>query len=284
MIVDDERNIREGILQLIDWHKLGCEVVIDCGDGEAALEYMQDHPIDIVVTDIKMPLIDGIELSKRITEEYINTKIIILTAYSDFAYAKQAIKYNVVDFIIKNDFIEELPIAIDKTVQLIRKEREKDKRKDRSKDEEGYLIQMFNQLMTTGNVNNLDVELFRLNDFRYSLCACEINYYDKEKDKRNLFKILKNILKIALKECYFTVIPLSDTYMIIIIQFDKSSQMNLNDIIKFYNDIIIMIEEFMRIDIRFGLSRLVDNFKDIKRGYEEAKEAYELVKFLPHRE
>jgi two-component system response regulator YesN len=61
--------------------------------------------------------------------------------------------------------------------------------------------------------------------------------------------------------------------MIIIIRFDKSSQISMNDIIKYFNDIIIMVEEFMRIDIRFGLSQLIQNPKDIKLGYEEAKES-----------
>lgn len=273
MIVDDERNIRKGIVQLIDWQKLGCEVVIDCSDGKDALQYLQDHPIDIVVTDIKMPSIDGIELSKRIKEDFKDTKVIILTAYSDFAFAQKAIKYNVVDFIIKNDFIEELPIAIDKTIQLIVKERENNNAKDTSTDEDMYLTQMFNKLISSGNVSNADIELYRLNDFNYCLCACEIDYFDKDKDKSNLTNMLKNILNIALKDCFFVVIPLSETHMIIIIQFDKSSQINLNDIIKFFNDIIIMVEEFMRIDIRFGLSQLIQNPKDIKLGYEEAKES-----------
>lgn len=273
MIVDDERNIRKGIVQLIDWHKLGCEVVRDCSNGKVALEYLQEHPIDIVVTDIKMPSIDGIELSKRIKEDFTNTKVIILTSYSDFTFAKQAIKYNVVDFIIKNDFMDELPISIDKTVKLIVKDREKYNSKDISTDKDIYLTQMFNHLMTSGNVSNSDIELYHLNDFKYCLCACEIDYYDKDKDKSNLTKMLKNILNIALIDCYFVVVPISETYMIITIRFDKSSQMNLNDIIKCFNDIIIMVEEFMRIDIRFGLSQLIQNPKDIKRGYEEAKEA-----------
>jgi two-component system response regulator YesN len=190
MIVDDESNIRKGIVQLIDWHKLGCEVVKDCSDGKIALQYLQEHPIDIVVTDIKMPSIDGIELSKRIKEDFQDTKVIILTAYSDFAFAQKAIKYNVVDFIIKNDFIEELPAAIEKTIQLIVKEREKYNSNDTSTDEDMYLTQMYNKLISSGNVSDSDIELYRLNDFNYCLCACEIDYFDKDKDKSNLTQML----------------------------------------------------------------------------------------------
>ncbi len=271
MVVDDESNIRNGIVQLINWHKLGCEMVMDCSDGAVALQYLQEHPIDIVVTDIKMPTVDGIELSKRIHKEFKDTKVIILTAYSNFAFAQQAIKYNVVDFIIKNDFIDELPIAIEKTVQLIMKDHEKYYQKDASADEDFYLTQVFQKLITSGNVSNADLEYYRLNQYSYCVCACEIDYYDKDKDKSELTKMLKNILNIALKDCYFSIVPLSETHMIIVICVDKSSRINLNDIIKFFNDIIIMVEEFMRIDIRFGLSQLIQRPMEIHLGYEQAK-------------
>lgn len=271
MVVDDESNIRNGIVQLIDWRELGCEVVMDCSDGAVALQFLQEHPIDIVVTDIKMPSIDGIELSKRIHKEFKDTKVIILTAYSNFAFAQQAIKYNVVDFIIKNEFIDELPIAIEKTVQLIMKEQDKYNQKDTATDEDIYLTQMFHKLISSGDVSNIDIEYYRLNQYKYCLCACEIDYYDKDKDKSELTKMLKNILNIALKDCYFSMVPLSETHMIIIICVDKASRINLNDIIKFFNDIIIMVEEFMRIDIRFGLSQLILRPLDIKQGYDQAK-------------
>ena len=146
MVVDVESNVRKGIVELINWNKLGCEMVMDCSDGAVALQYLLEHPIDIVVTDIKIPSIDGIELSKRIHENFKDTKVIILAAYSNFAFAQQAIKYNVVDFIIENDFIDELPIAIEKTIQLIMKEQEKYNPKDSAADEDIYLTQMFHKV------------------------------------------------------------------------------------------------------------------------------------------
>lgn len=273
MIVDDERNIREGIVKLIDWKKLGCEVVKDCNDGTVALQYLQEHPIDIVITDIKMPMMDGIELSRRIQEEFLDTKVIILTAYSDFAFAKQAIKYDVVDFIIKNDFIEELPLAVEKTIQLIESEREKSNRKEASVDDDAQFTHMFHNLLLRGNVTHQEIEAYHLNEFQYCLSACEIDYYDADKDKSNLTTMLRNILNIALKDCFFNIVTLTETYMIIVIRFEQSSKIKLNDIIKYFNEIIIMVEEFMRIDIRFGLSQIVPDIKDIKRGYEEAKES-----------
>lgn len=272
MIVDDERNIREGIVHLVDWSGLGCEVASSCTNGAAALQRLQSDPVDIVVTDIKMPGMDGIELSRRISEEYKNVKVIILTAYSDFALAKQAIKYNVADFIVKNDFMEELPNAVKKTIHMLQEEREKAKGNWGLYGEEDY-TQLFQRIMLTGGLTDRDVEKYQLDQFHYSICACEIDYYDQESDRCDLIHILNNILKISLKDCSFHVLPLSDNYCIIIIRYPKTGHINLNTIIEYFNNIIIMVEEFMRIDIRFGLSRQIEEAQMLETGYQEAKQS-----------
>ena len=70
LIVDDERNIRDGIKALIDWEGMECQVVGDCVNGSLALDYIAKNPVDIVVTDIKMPVMDGLQLSHNLMEEY----------------------------------------------------------------------------------------------------------------------------------------------------------------------------------------------------------------------
>lgn len=114
IIVDDEKNIREGITDLISWQEMGCEVVGSFRNGEQALTFLKESkvPVHIVVTDIKMPVMDGMELAGILHENYPEIRVIILTAYSDFAYARQAIKYQVSDFVVKNEFMEELPKAV----------------------------------------------------------------------------------------------------------------------------------------------------------------------------
>nr|MCR4777719.1 response regulator [Lachnospiraceae bacterium] len=88
IIVDDERNIREGIERLIDWESLGCHVAASFSNGALALDYLRKNDIDIVITDIKMPVMDGLEMARILSEEKNMAKVIILTAYSDFEYAK----------------------------------------------------------------------------------------------------------------------------------------------------------------------------------------------------
>ena len=119
LVADDEKNIREGIRELIEWEELGCRVCASMRNGEQVLHYLEegDDKIDLVITDIKMPVMDGMELAGILRDRYPDIKVIILTAYSDFSYAQQAIKCQVADFVIKNEFFSELPRAVRKIVK-----------------------------------------------------------------------------------------------------------------------------------------------------------------------
>ncbi len=272
MIVDDERNIREGIIHLINWSELGCEVVNSCNSGSAALAYMEGNPVDIVVTDIKMPIMDGIELSKKISEKYL-AKVIILTAYSDFALAKQAIKYNVSDFIVKNEFIEELPLAINKTIEKLIKERDTSGSGKAEVNGSFDYVKVFQRLIMTGEISARDITEGKLEEYHYVLCACDITYYDKEAGNQNMPELLNNILRISLKDCSYNIIPFTDSYLIIPVRYKKNSTISLNTILDYFNNIIIMIEEFMRLDIKLGISSEIKAVKQLKNGYEEARQA-----------
>ena len=272
MIVDDERNIREGIIHLINWRELGCEVVHSCNSGSTALAYMEGNPVDIVVTDIKMPIMDGIELSKKISEKYL-AKVIILTAYSDFALAQQAIKYNVSDFIVKNEFIEELPLAINKTIDKLVKERDTSGSGRAEVLGSFDYVKVFQRLIMTGEISAKEIAEGKLEENNYVLCACDITYYDKNVGNQNMSELLNNILRISLKDCSYSIIPFSDSYLIITVRYKKNSTIGLNTIVDYFNNIIIMIEEFMRIDIKLGISSEVKAVKQLRNGYEEARQA-----------
>ncbi len=276
MIVDDERNIREGIIYLINWKELGCEVVHSCNSGSAALAYMENNPVDIVVTDIKMPIMDGIELSKNISEKY-PAKVIILTAYSDFALAKQAIKYNVSDFIVKNEFIEELPLAINKTIEKLVKERDtNDSGRAESLSSFDY-VNILKRLIMTGEISEKEITEGGLGENNYVLCACDITYYDKDTGNQNMSELLNNILRISLKDCSYSIIPLTESYLIIPVRYKKNSTIGLNTIVEYFNNIIIMIEEFMRIDMKLGISSEIKEVNQLKNGYEEARQALAMI-------
>lgn len=101
LLVDDEILVREAIGENIKWNELGFELAKVCENGKEAIEYLKDNPVDVVLTDICMPHVDGMELSKFVYETYPRTAIIIFSGYGEFEYAKQAIKYKVSEYILK---------------------------------------------------------------------------------------------------------------------------------------------------------------------------------------
>ncbi|MGO5051673.1 response regulator [Lachnospiraceae bacterium LCP25S3_G4] len=101
LLVDDEVLVRDAIRANINWNGLGFELVGDCENGKEAKEFVDTHPIDVVLTDICMPYVDGMELSKYLFHNYPDTAIIIFSGFEEFEYAKKAIQYQVAEYILK---------------------------------------------------------------------------------------------------------------------------------------------------------------------------------------
>lgn len=109
LIVDDEPYVRKGLKALIDWEQYGYTVCAEAEDGEEALQKIKDLQPNLVITDIKMPGITGLELIKRVAQERVNQpRFIILSGYNEFEFARAAIKYNVKDYILKPVDMDEL--------------------------------------------------------------------------------------------------------------------------------------------------------------------------------
>ena len=118
LIVDDEKYVISLIEKLIDWEKLGMEVVGSAGDGMKGVELVEELKPDILIADVKMPGFDGISLVKRVREIDRDIKFIIISGHKKFEYAKSVMKYNVEDYILKPIDKEEL----EGILQKIRKE------------------------------------------------------------------------------------------------------------------------------------------------------------------
>ena len=112
LIIDDEPVVREGIAEYIDWNAHGFELVGTCRDGREGLQAVEELRPDVVLTDICMPFVDGLELAGSIAEEYPGTKTILLTGYDEFEYAQEAVKLKVSDFLLK-------PITPDELRELL---------------------------------------------------------------------------------------------------------------------------------------------------------------------
>lgn len=119
MIADDEMYMLEALEKLIDWESMDCKLVYKAQNGRKLLDKIKMEVPDIVITDIKMPLVSGIEVAKYVYEELLPTKVIILSAYADFEYAREAIQYDVCGYIVKTSAIEQLPEMLHKAIKKL---------------------------------------------------------------------------------------------------------------------------------------------------------------------
>lgn len=112
VIVEDETNIRDCLVHLFPWDSLDVTVSASFSSGEEALSYLSDHSADILLTDIRLPEMNGLDLVQALRISKNPISVIILTAYRHFDYAQQAIRYNVDDFLLKPIKYNELTASI----------------------------------------------------------------------------------------------------------------------------------------------------------------------------
>jgi len=111
-LVEDEVIVREGIRNNILWEQYGFHFAGDASDGELALPLIRKVKPDLLITDIKMPFMDGLELIRLVRKELPSTKIVIISGYDDFSYAQQAIRMGVEQYLLK-------PIVKEKMVEIL---------------------------------------------------------------------------------------------------------------------------------------------------------------------
>lgn len=126
ILVEDEGLVLDAIAKNIQWEKLGYQLMAKCKNGLEAKAYLSDHPVDLVITDICMPLMDGIELCEYLHDTYPQTKILICSGYNEFEYAQKALKYNVEEYILKPFTSLEFSEILENTKKKIDCERQKE--------------------------------------------------------------------------------------------------------------------------------------------------------------
>ena len=122
VVVEDEYLARKGIVETIDWNSVQCEIVFAAENGKIALDYVLENQVDIIITDIRMPVMDGLTLiEKIIANKKEGVHFIVLTAFSEFEYAQRAIEMGVVNYILKPFKIDDLIISVKKALANIEK-------------------------------------------------------------------------------------------------------------------------------------------------------------------
>ncbi|MCI8923770.1 MAG: response regulator [Lachnospiraceae bacterium] len=190
LIVEDEVLVREGLKSVIGWDKLGMEVVGDAANGRQALEIYERERPDIVLTDIRMPVMDGLELIARIREEDKKTGIVILTCYEEFGYLQEALRMGVSDYILK---LKMKPAEIEAAMAKVKKKLDEDEENGAGPDgAEEFRLQKEEELKRYIFYHQVSIGFFRSRMERLSLAV-------KEKDMVLLRVVIQRYEKARLK-------------------------------------------------------------------------------------
>src|SRR5690606_31455891 len=101
LIVDDDNLVRQGLKLTIPWEKYNMQVIGDAKNGKKALEFLAEHTVHIMITDLAMPVMSGIDLLKVVSEHYPHIYSIVLTLHQDFEYIQEVLRMGAIDYIAK---------------------------------------------------------------------------------------------------------------------------------------------------------------------------------------
>lgn len=138
MIVDDERLVRQGIRTSIDWAEHGIEIAAEARHGEDALHKLEQCPVDLIVTDIRMPVMSGLELAREVKRLKPDLDMVLLSGYEDFHYAAEAMALGIRDYLLK-------PVAAEKLVSVIARFRDEHRLKQQALQKERIRAQLLSE-------------------------------------------------------------------------------------------------------------------------------------------
>ena len=261
LIVDDEMLVRYGLFTTIDWESYGFEIVGDAKNGKVALELVNELQPDIIISDIRMPIMDGLEFICELKNRGIEKEVVILSGYDDFNYAKKALEYGASAYLLK-------PIENDELINVLLKLKNK--------------LENRNRLMQTIEGFNEGLEILK-QKFLIDLINGEYNKFDSIKEKLDLYRITPQFEKL----CFSLIktdngVNVLDNILNANVQNEKKYAIpfiNINGevcVIWFFDDddIIDQINSYLgKVEFisAFVTGSAYNSWMDIKTAYDEAR-------------
>jgi len=302
ILVDDEHEVREGILKKIQWEKYGFSIVGEAENGREALELAEKTIPDVVITDIKMPFMDGIKLSEELRKRFPLTKVIILTGFDEFEYAQKAIRLNVVEYALK-------PIAADELVEILLKVKNLIDEERASKEDitalKDYYVKSLpilrEKFLTTLVTSKLQYEEIKEKAQNYnldiigdgfvvSIVSLDYNFSkitqqkDREKelskaygevDEKELVKvsILNMCNEIVIKNELGSVFFHEDRVVILTVLKQENSEQIISRTMSVLEEIRLSAERYLKSTVTIGVGTAISDITDINESYKSAVSA-----------
>lgn len=291
LIVDDEMLVRVGIKSLIDWSEHGFEIVGMALDGEEALEMIEKNMPNIILTDIVMPKMDGIELIRRVKSQYPFISILVLSCYNDFSYVREAMKLGADDYLLK------ISIKPDELITLLKETVAKNIEKQNG----------WNNLAVNGSENIHEnqkekavlllieghengkalVEKYKAIDFDMEINECVILVIRMHKKRQvdDSIKIVdeavKNLAYNVISEVMKTsIVKRSDVELVAVAAISRDGKKVSNEnIIELCGDLVNKISDVLNLGINIGISNTFRGLANARQAYRNARQALSLSFF-----
>ena len=297
IIVEDELLVRVGLKSLINWSGLGLDLVSDASDGEEAFEMYNQYRPDIIITDIKMPRMDGIELIKKIREIDHRVRIVILTCMEEFETIRKAMELDVDGYIVKLTMTsKEMEDVLRRSMSRLKESGIPDKNTQvqNKYNSELQISELFRQYLVESKSTREEFERgltelgIKIKGNKTVLSLMQIDHfglfrskYGNKDGKQSEATILTIIEEVAKKnhECHVTGISASK-YMIFFVMEGIVSESKINEITAHViSNIRSSLKRYFDISVSFGMSSVRNDNKTLDTMYSEAQTALELKFF-----
>lgn len=269
LFVDDERLIREGISNLIDWERITGQELTLAENAKVALKYLEHEKYEIVISDIYMQDMNGIELAKCIKGKWPDVVVILLSAYENFDYARKAIEAGVFKYLLKPVIPEELEDAVNEAISQVKINEETKKRIDHSQEVlEDYRRELKKNLwkdILSGNMRNEDeiFERFEKMNMSKNISPIYVVVY-KTDDESMLYQNQVAIDKVV-SSCFEGYIDtvFMDNYIVILLKKE-----NAKSVLYAFGD---LVKEMFHFEVYMGEGKTVKDLSTLHMSVESAK-------------
>lgn len=292
ILVDDEEEVRKSIIKQIDWESAGFQVVGDAENGEDALEKIEVLEPDVVLTDIRMPYMDGLTLAEKIRQRYPSTKVVIFSGYDDFEYAQKAIKLNVTEYILKPVNVEELTSILKRIKSNLDEEIEEKRNVSRLRENYRKSLpiireQFFNDMVHRRLADDLIESKLREYDIpitgarKWIIAAIDVEKSDDRSKKTLSLHEEEELIPISVMQivreklksyCRFSLFQsTAEAGMVVIAALDDDN--TTTGLIDVLGDICKETKRILEVPVTIGIGHSVTGLSKITGSYQSAVEA-----------
>lgn len=288
MIVDDDEILRNGLVHNICWSEKNIEVVGTAKNGKEAVEKISVLAPDLILSDVQMPFMDGLELAEYVSKAYPDIKLILLTAFEIFEYAQRALKYGVTSYILKYESNDKILHEVEEAAERYMRECESRRLVQEGKKQMRYeLIRdlCWKELNSVEIQKRMQLCEWINTDVEYGILICYVGGSETEKTLNYLNRVRKtgNRIKSILMNYVQEVYIFSDEhYTIFLTEQEKNLEWNL--VLNELEESIHLWNKKEQMEILCGTDETENKLEQIHEKYKHSKEALEKEMLLVHSE